>query len=94
MKPEKVKHHDRILVEVDGEERVVYNWVTTRTSRIVRPFQTHDGNISIHAGDKIGEQPSAVTGWLAARLWEEHTIDVEDHGIDVIHIEDDDVTIL
>lgn len=90
-----LKHYDTIPVELaDGTEVDVYNWVNLREVKesVVRPNMSETWpQVEIGAGDSR-RTPEAVTEWLADRLWGEFDIDVEEHGIDIVDIESDEVT--
>lgn len=91
--------HDRLDVVKDDEEIEVYNWVNiSRLQKaIVRAsnptVERFDDDAEIGAGDS-SFTPDAVTHWVANELWHEFDIEVEDHGIDVIDIESDEVTVI
>jgi len=90
-----LKHNDRITVELDGEEIEVFNWVNVRQSAAVRggnpTVEKFEPNI--YAADSF-QTPEAVTHWVAEELWHEFSIEVEDHGIEVIDPSDEEVAVL
>lgn len=84
-----LRRRDRIEVERDGETLDVYNWVTMERASRVRgnnPVVEHF-EPCIFGGDSRME-PDAVTDWVARELIVEFDIDVTDHGIEVVDIED------
>jgi len=90
-----LQRRERIDVLVDGEERIVYNWVNIRQPAIVRghnPVVDHF-EADIGAGDSP-ETPDAVTHWVAKELYHEFAIEPEDHGIDVIDPTSEEVDVL
>jgi len=90
-----LQHRDRITVRRDGEEVEVFNWVNITQPTVVRggnpTVEKFDAQIG--AGDSA-RTPGAVTEWVAEELWHELSIDVADHGIEVIDVESDDVDVL
>jgi len=94
-----LRHRDRIDVvrETDDGEReelTVFNWVTLSNPKRFRGYnptmETFDPQIG--AGD-TQMAPDAVTKWGADEIQSEEHIDVRDHGIEVIDIEDDDIDV-
>lgn len=90
-----LNHRERIEVGVDGEEIVVWNWVS-----VVQPAHVRGHNpvvekfdATIGAGD-MDEPPEAVTEEVAEELYDEFSIDVEDHDIEVIDVHSDEVSVL
>jgi hypothetical protein len=56
----------------------------------VNGYETFEADIS--KGDMGGgPAPDAVTKRVADMLWHEFSIDVEDHGIEVVDMSEDDV---
>jgi hypothetical protein len=88
-----LRHRERIEARVDGEDVTVYNWVNLEI-----PYVVHGGSTSeqfepnIGAGDSP-RTPDYVTEWVAEDLWHEHSIEVEDYGIEVVDIESDEVDV-
>ncbi len=86
---------DRMTVERDGEQLEVFNWVNINQPATVRGHnpvvETYDADIG--AGD-AAFTPEAVTAWVAEELRDEFRIDPEDHGIEVVDVESDEVTVL
>jgi len=86
---------ERIEVERDGEEITVWNWVNVQQRAAVRghnPVVDYFG-ADIGAGD-MAETPEAVTPNVAEELDWEFNIDVENHGIEVIDPESEEVHVL
>jgi len=90
-----LQHRDRITVHRDGEEVEVFNWVNIKQPAVVRGGNpvVEKFDAEIGAGD-MSRTPDAVTEWVAEELWREFSIDVTDHGIEVIDVESDDVDVL
>ncbi len=91
-----LKQRDRIEVERDGEEIEVFNWVNIELPAQVRASNpvVEKFKADIGAGDSP-LTPDAVTVWVAEELEYEFGIDVEeDHAIEVVDPESDDVTVL
>lgn len=81
-------HFDRVtVVDEDGIEVEVFNWVTVQTMARVRGnnpvVQRFDDEAKIGAGDSP-VKPDAVTQRVDEELQEEFNIDVRDHDIRVI----------
>lgn len=91
----KLQHRDRITVIRDGEELEVYNWVNIKQPAIVRGGNpvVERFEAEIGAGDSP-MTPDAVTTWVAEELYHEFSIDVEDHDIDVIDVESEEVDVV
>lgn len=90
-----LRRKDRITVERDGEEVEVFNWANVRrfsTVRASNPVVSHD-DTRIGAGDST-MKPDAVTHWVAEELDAEFSINPEKHGIEVIDVTSDEVTVL
>lgn len=90
-----LRHHDRIVVQKDGEEVVVYNWANITVPTVVRGGNPRVERFEpeIGAGDSQ-MKPDYVTEWVADEIWGEFGVDVEDHGIEVIDVESNEVTIV
>lgn len=87
-------HRDVITVHRDSEELEVYNWVNLKQPSAVRGGQTIETfEADIGAGDSPST-PDYVTEWVAEDLWDEFGIEVEDHGIEAIDVESEEVTVL
>lgn len=90
-----LRQRDRITLRRDGEEVEVFNWVNVNQPAIVRggnpSVETFEAEIG--AGDSR-VTPDAVTSWVAEELMDEFYIDVEDHGIEVIDPESEEVEVL
>ena len=86
---------ERLTVEKDGGEIEVFNWVNIQQPAVVRGHnpvvETFDAEIG--AGDSP-MKPDAVTEWVAEELWHELGIEVEDHDIEVIDVESEEVEVL
>jgi len=91
----RLQHRDRIGVYRDGEELEVFNWVNIKQPSVVRGGNplVRKFDAEIGAGD-MARTPEAVTTWVADELRREFHIDPEDHGIEVVDVESDDVDIL
>lgn len=92
-------NHDRLTVIRDGEEAEVFNHVTltTEATHYIRANEqeTHPVRENIYPGDmQSGPAPDAITAWVNQWLIDEHRIDAEDHGIEVVDIEADDVEVI
>ena len=90
------RFRERLTVEIDGEEREVFNWVNVTQPAVVRghspTIETFEADIG--AGD-MPTTPDAVTQWVASELFYEFSIDVSKRDeIDVINIESEEVTVL
>ncbi|OLZ39110.1 hypothetical protein A6E15_19290 [Natrinema saccharevitans] len=86
---------ERLTVERDGEELEVFNWVNITQHSTVRghnPLVQTDA-VEIGAGD-ASFSPDAVTAWVADELRDEFQVDPEDHGIEVVDVESDEVNVL
>lgn len=90
-----VRHKDRLTVAVDGQVIEVFNWVNATQPAVVRGGNpcVEKFEASIGAGD-MDRTPDAVTAWVADELDWAFGIDPEDHGIDIIDVESDEVDIL
>ncbi|SIS21759.1 hypothetical protein [Natronorubrum thiooxidans] len=86
---------ERLSVVRDGDELEVFNWVNVDQPATVRGHnpvvETYDAEIG--AGD-ASFTPDAVTTWVADELRDEFHIDPEDHGIEVVDVESDEVSVL
>jgi hypothetical protein len=88
-----LRHRDTIEARVDGEEVTVYNWVNLEIPYVIRGGTTSEQfEVKIGAGDSP-RTPEYVTEWVAEDLWHEHSIEVEDYGIEVVDIESDEVDV-
>ncbi|MWG36512.1 hypothetical protein [Halomarina oriensis] len=92
---QRLNRREEIDVRVDGKELLVYNWVN-----VIQPTEVRGHNpvvatagADIYAGDST-MKPDAVTHWVAKELDDELRIDPADHGIEVIDVTDDEVTVL
>ena len=89
------RRRDRLDVVRDGEEIEVFNWVNVDRSAQVYAgagqIEYFEGDIG--AGDS-SMTPDAVTKWIAEELSHEFNIYVEDHGIEVVDIESEEVDVL
>lgn len=78
----------------DGEEVEVFNWVNIKQPAIIRghnpAVETFDAEIG--AGDSP-RTPDAVTTWVAEELEMEYGINPEDHDIEVIDPESEEVEV-
>lgn len=92
-----LQHRDTILVEHEGEEKEVYNWVNIerkqKASVRANSVDHFDEDPDIGAGDSQSP-PEYVTTWLAAMLGHEFGIDVTLHDIEVVDIESAEVQLL
>jgi hypothetical protein len=86
--------HDRLNVEVDGEEREVYNWINVTTRVQLRGNGSREQWVLEIGAEDSRRPPEYVTHWLAAELASQMNIQVEDHAIDVVDIESEEVTVL
>lgn len=89
---------DRVEVRHDGEEVTVFGWATVEVHEQTR-FQagsqeTFRGTVRIEAGDGGIGVPEAVAPFLADAILDTYSIDVEDHGIDVIDPASEEVDLL
>ncbi len=86
---------ERMTVARDGEELEVFNWVNVDQPATVRGHnpvvEKYDAEIG--AGD-ASFTPEAITKWVADELRHEFHIDPEDHGIEVVDVESDEVDVL
>jgi len=91
-----VTGRDVLTVERDGEQIEVYNHVSVSRHYYVNSVNDYEEfKASLSKGDMSeGSEPEAVTDRLARLLWGEFGITVEDRGIDVIDLADDEVTVL
>ena len=80
--------NDRYTVVRDGEELEVFNHVTVPQEHYVNAvngYETFNGPIK--AGDGGIGKPEAVTERVATLLWDEFSIDLDDHDdIEVVNI--------
>jgi hypothetical protein len=93
-----LKHRDVITVHLDDDDRdeeiEVYNWVNLSQPAVVRGAGSIEKfEAEIGAGDSSMD-PDYVTKWLAEDLWHEFGIDVDNHGIEAIDVESEEVTVL
>jgi len=90
-----LQHRDRIVVDRDGEQVEVFNWVNIKQPAVVRGGNpvVEKFEAEIGAGD-MSKTPEAVTEWVAEELWHEFGIEVEDYGIEVIDPTDEEVQVL
>lgn len=91
-----VDYHERIekgrfdrvtVIDENGEEVEVFNWITVNLTDRVRGYnpvyERFGDGIEIGAGDSMMD-PDAVTKDIAEELQDSLGIDVRDHGIRVI----------
>jgi len=86
-----------LTVEVDGDQREVYNWVTVEQAARVRGHNpiVEKFDADIWAGDAEGLEVDAVTQWVAEELEYEFGIRLSQRDdIDVIDIESNEVSVL
>ena len=87
---------DRLTVEHDGEEIEVFNHVSVAQYHYVNSvngYETFEPDIS--KGDMGGgPSPEYVTERVAELLYHEFGIEVEQHGIEAIDLDADEVTVL
>lgn len=85
---------ERILVDRDGEELEVFNHVSVARYHYVNSVNGHETfEPQITAGDS--DMPvEYVTDRIAEYLEIEWMIDVEDHGIEVVDLDDPDVQVI
>lgn len=92
----KITGRDRLTVERDGDRIELYNHVSVAMHHYVNSvngYETFEPEVS--KGDMGGgPQPEAVTERVAAVLSHEFGIDTEDHGIEVVDVESDEVDVL
>lgn len=85
------------VVDEDGEEVTVYNWLTVKTVARVRGdnpvYEQFGDDTRIGAGDSWME-PEAVTQRVAEEMEVNAGIDVEEHDIRVIDVQSDEVTVV
>lgn len=87
---------ERLEVHHNGEEKTVWNWV-----QIVQPADVRGHNPvvenhepQITPGDMRAGTPEAVTANVAEELEFAFDVDPEEHDIEVIDPEDEEVTVL
>ena len=87
---------DRIhVVDEEGDEREVFNWVSVEETSVVRGsnMMTENALRRIYAGDS-SHVPDAITPWVAESLVDEFAVRVSETNIDVIDPTSDEVTVL
>lgn len=91
-----LKHRETIDAQhpETGEEITIYNWVN-----VVSPVVIYGGKSIEHFELDIGKgdstvTPNYVTEWVAQDIYHEYTVEVEDHGIEVIDPTDEEVVVL
>ena len=92
---EDIPRRDRYTVIRDDEEIEVFNHVSVSQHHYVNSvngYETFEPDIAMGDMGK-GPAPDYVTERVADLLWSEFTIDVEDHGIEVIDLASDEVKI-
>lgn len=87
-----LEHRDRIPVEIDGDELVVYNHVTVRETRYVRPGEIDAHDPIIYEGHRPIDGVDAITHWVAREL-ADIEVAVPDY-VDVIDPTENHVTVL
>jgi hypothetical protein len=87
-----LQRRERIEVERDGEELVVFNCVNIKQPAVVRGSNpvVEKFEAEIGAGDSP-MKPDAVTHWVAEELDVEFGIDPTDQGIEVVDVTSDEV---
>lgn len=101
-----VDHQERVekglfesvtVIDENGDEVTVYNWLTVKTEARVRGhnpvFEQFEDAVKIGAGDSWME-PEAVTEMVALELEDQRGIDVREHGIRVIDTSSEEVTVV
>lgn len=99
-------YHERIekglfdratVIDEDGDEVEVFNWLTVKTEARVRGdnpvFEQFEDAVRIGAGDSW-MHPEAVTERVAEELQDARGIDVRDHDIRVIDPTDEAVQVV
>lgn len=89
---------DRVtVIDENGEEVEVFNWLTVQTVARARGdnpvFEQFDDDVRIGAGDSWMD-PEAVTERVAEELQDARGIDVRDHDIRVIDPTDEEVQVV
>lgn len=89
-------HGDRIHVLRDGEELEVFNHVSISQHHYVNSVNGHETfEPDIVKGDLgRGPPPEYVTERIADVLWHEFGIEVEQHDIEVVDIDSDEVELI
>lgn len=90
-----LQRREQIDIETEDGSMLVFNWVNIRQPAVVRGHNpvVDKFEAEIGAGD-ASFKPEAVTHWVAEELDLEFGIDPADHGIDVIDVTEDEVTVL
>ena len=84
---------DSLTVRRDDEELEVFNWCSLTQYHTVRLTTQETWTPDIERGDG-GPTPEYVTEWLADCLWNQYGVEVENHDIETIDIESDEVSVL
>lgn len=96
-KVEKGLFESTTVIDENGDEVDIYNWVTVKTVSRVRGhnpvFEQFEDDVRIGAGDSW-MHPEAVTPEVAEELQDARGIDVRDHDIRVVDPTDEEVDIL
>lgn len=81
---------EHILVRKDDEEVEVWNTVSIKRLHRVGPGNSHE-SFKPTIKTQMYEEPEYVTKQLAKYLWTQMSIDVEDHGIEVVDLDEVEV---
>lgn len=88
------RHYDFIDVEVDGENKAVYNWCNVKQPAVVRGSGEVEKFEPVIGRGDCTKTPEAVTHWLAEELRLNFDIEPEQLGIDVIDVTEEEVNIV
>ncbi len=81
---------ERVLARIDDEEVEVWNSVSVAKRHRVGPANSHE-TFRPSIKTEMGETPEYVTEQLAEYLWVELSINPEDHGIEVVDLDEVEV---
>jgi len=96
-----MRHRERIEVAKDGEEITVWNFLNVSPAYQFRgsnpTMETFHSKTEITSGGGFRDV-EYITSWVAEELWHELSLSEqtlnETHGIEVVDIESDEVTVL
>lgn len=89
-----IRRRDLYHVMRDGEELKVYNWGNVQIHEQLSPGQVERTQVFINAGDATWS-PDYITQQFADQLADEYDgLRASEHGIEVVDLDDDEVTVL
>lgn len=87
---------DRILAVYEDEEVTIFNHISVNRGYYINSVNGHDTYLNtISRGDMAGSaRPEYITPRLDEYLYDEFSIDVTNHGIEVLDPESEDVQLV